>query len=97
MRPLYSFFQVQTEKPAAMYRVVGTALVINTALNIALVPVWGARGAAVAASASALVAVTVAFRAFAAEAHATLRDLRLRRSDFTAYLDLVSSVLRRRA
>lgn len=43
IRPLYSFFQVQTQKPASMYRVVGAALVVNTALNIALVPVWDAR------------------------------------------------------
>jgi O-antigen/teichoic acid export membrane protein/O-antigen ligase len=94
--PLYSFFQVQTQKPASMYRVVGWALVANTALNIALVPVWGARGAAVAASASGIVAVVVAFRAFAAESHARLADLRPRREDIEAYVELASSVLGRR-
>lgn len=95
IRPLYSFFQVQTQKPASMYRVVGAALVVNTALNIALVPVWDARGAAAAASVSGLVAVVVAFRAFAPESHARLADLRPRRADLTAYLDLAGSLLRR--
>jgi O-antigen/teichoic acid export membrane protein len=96
VRPLYSFFQVQTQKPASMYRMVGWALVANTALNIALVPVWGARGAAVAASASGIVAVVVAFRAFAAESHARLADLRPRREDIAAYVELASSLLGRR-
>ena len=95
VRPLYSFFQVQTQKPASMYRMVGSALVANTALNIALVPVWGARGAAVAASASGIVAVVVAYRAFAAESHARLADLRPRRADIKAYVELASSLLGR--
>jgi O-antigen/teichoic acid export membrane protein len=95
LRPLYSFFQVQTEKPASMYRVVAAALVVNTALNLALVPVWGARGAAAAASVSGIVGVVVAFRAFAAASGARLRDLSPRRSDLTAYVDLVRSLLRR--
>ena len=95
VRPLYSFFQVQTQKPASMYRMVGSALVANTALNLALVPVWGARGAAVAASASGIVAVVVAYRAFAAESHARLADLRPRRADVQAYVELASSLLGR--
>jgi len=95
VRPLYSFFQVQTENPASMYRVVAAALVVNTALNVALVPVWGANGAAVAASLSGVVAVVVAFRAFSAAANARLADLRPRRSDLDAYLDLAGSMLRR--
>jgi O-antigen/teichoic acid export membrane protein len=95
VRPLYSFFQVQTQKPASMYRMVASALVANTVLNIALVPVWGARGAAVAASASGIVAVVVAFRAFAAESHARLADLRPRRADIDAYVELASSLLGR--
>jgi O-antigen/teichoic acid export membrane protein len=93
--PLYSFFQVQAQKPASMYRMVGAALVTNTALNIALVPVWGARGAAVAASASGIVAVVVAFRAFAEVSHARLADMWPRRSDIGAYVDLASSLLGR--
>jgi O-antigen/teichoic acid export membrane protein len=97
VRPLYSFFQVQTQKPASMYRVVMAALVVNTALNIALVPVWGAKGAAAAASISGLVAVVVAFRVFAAESHARLSDLRPRRSDMFAYVDLAGALLRRGA
>lgn len=95
VRPLYSFFQVQTENPASMYRVVAAALVVNTVLNVALVPLWGAQGAAVAASLSGIVAVTVAFRAFATAANAQLADLRPRRSDLTAYLDLAGSMLGR--
>jgi len=97
VRPLYSFFQVQVEKPVMMFRVVVAALVVNTALNLTLVPVWGAIGAAVAASASGLVAVVVAFRAFAAESDTRLADLRPRRSDLTAYVDLAASLLRRGA
>ena len=69
VRPLYSFFQVQTEKPVSMFRVAGGAGG-NTALNVALVPALGAKGAAIAASTSGIVAVIVAFRAFAADAHA---------------------------
>jgi len=92
VRPLYSFFQVQVEKPVMMFRVVVAALVVNTALNLTLVPVWGATGAAVAASASGLVAVVVAFRAFAAESDTRLADLRPRRSDLTAYVDLAASL-----
>ena len=95
VRPLDSFFQVQTQKPASMYRMVGSALVANTALNIALVPVWGARGAAVAASASGIVAVVVAYRAIAAESHARLADLWPRRADINAYVELASSLLGR--
>ena len=95
VRPLYSFFQVQTQKPSSMYRVVAAALVINTVLNVALVPAWGAQGAAMAASASGIVAVVVAFRAFAAESHARLADLRPQRADLVAYVDLANSLLAR--
>jgi O-antigen/teichoic acid export membrane protein/O-antigen ligase len=95
VRPLYSFFQVQTQKPSRMYWVVAAALVTNTALNIALVPIWDARGAAIAASISGAVAVTVAFRAFAAEAHVRLADLRPGREDLMAYVELSRSLLAR--
>jgi O-antigen/teichoic acid export membrane protein len=95
VRPLYSFFQVQTQKPASMYRVVAAALVVNTALNVALVPAWEARGAAVAASLSGVVAVTVAFRAFAAESDARLADLRPQRADIDAYVALARSLVAR--
>jgi O-antigen/teichoic acid export membrane protein len=95
VRPLYSFFQVQTQKPSRMYWVVGAALATNTVLNIALVPVWHAHGAALAASVSGLIGVTVAFRAFSAEAKVRLRDLRPGREDFMAYVDLAQSLLAR--
>jgi O-antigen/teichoic acid export membrane protein len=95
VRPLYSFFQVQTQKPAKMYWVVGAALVTNTALNIVFVPLWDARGAAVAASISGVVGVTVAFRAFSAEAKVRLADLRPGRDDLMAYVDLARSLLAR--
>jgi O-antigen/teichoic acid export membrane protein len=95
VRPLYSFFQVQTQKPAKMYWVVGAALVTNTALNIALVPLWDAQGAAFAASISGVVGVTVAFRAFSAEAKVRLADLRPGRDDLMAYVDLAKSLLAR--
>jgi O-antigen/teichoic acid export membrane protein len=97
VRPLYGYFQVQTENPASMYRVVISALVVNTVLNIALVPVWGAHGAAAAASLSGIVAVVVAFRAFTTHAHVRLADLRPQRSDMAAYVDLAGSLLRRGA
>ena len=97
VRPLYSFFQVQAEKPVSMFRVVAAALVVNTVLNVTLVPTLGAKGAAIAASTSGIVAVIVAFRAFAAESGARLADLRPRRSDLTAYVDLAGSLLRRGA
>jgi hypothetical protein len=49
-----------------------------------------------AASASGIVAVVVAFRAFAAESHARLADLRPQRADLLAYVDLAKSLLARR-
>jgi O-antigen/teichoic acid export membrane protein len=95
MRPLYSFFQVQAEKPASMFRVVASALVTNVAINLALVPQWGARGAAVAASLAGIVGATVAFRAFTAESHARWGDLLPGRDDLMDYVGLVMSLLRR--
>jgi O-antigen/teichoic acid export membrane protein len=97
MRPLYSFFQVQAEKPVAMFRVVAWALAANVAMNVALVPHWGARGAAVAASLAGVVAAVVAYLAFRAETHVRLADLRPRRADVMDYVWLVNSLLRRRA
>lgn len=95
VRPLYSFFQVQMGKPSSMFRVVASALVANTALNLALVPPWGARGAAVAASVAGIVAFVVAFRAFAADSHARISDLRPHWDDLMAYVELAASVMRR--
>jgi hypothetical protein len=59
------------------------------------VPLWDARGAAIAASLSGVVAVIVAFRAFAAEANVRLADLRPGRADLMAYVDLAKSLLGR--
>ena len=95
--PLYTFFQVQTEKPVTMFRVTGSALVASAALNVALVPQWGAKGAAVAASLGGIVAAVVAFRAFAAGAHTRLRELRPGRQELRDYVALVASVTGRRA
>jgi O-antigen/teichoic acid export membrane protein len=97
MRPLYSFFQVQAEKPAVMMRVFGAALVANVVTNVALVPHWGSRGAAVAASLAGIVAIVVASRAFTAETHVRLADLWPRRRDVLDYVWLVNSLRRRRA
>jgi O-antigen/teichoic acid export membrane protein len=95
MRPLYSFFQVQAEKPASMFKVVASALAANVATNLALVPQWGARGAAIAASLAGIVAATVAYRAFRAEYPVRLGELRPRRADVMDYVWLVRSLLRR--
>jgi O-antigen/teichoic acid export membrane protein len=95
MRPLYSFFQVQTEQPAKMFRVVASALVTNVAANLALVPVWGAHGAAVAASVAMIVGAVVAFRAFTAETHSTWADLLPKRDDAMDYVRLLTMLLRR--
>jgi O-antigen/teichoic acid export membrane protein len=97
MRPLYSFFQVQAEKPGSMIRVVAYALAANVAMNLALVPHWQAKGAAVAASLAGIVAIVVAYRAFSAETHARLADLRPRRDDVMDYVWLMGALLRRRA
>ena len=97
VRPLYGFFQVQAQKPSSLYRVVAAALVVNTALNIALVPLWGATGAAIAASLSGLVAVAVAFPAFLGLADVRLAEFRPRRSDLDPYISLAGSLLRRGA
>lgn len=97
MRPLYSFFQVQAEKPASMFRVVAAALLANVVMNLALVPQWGARGAAVAASLAGIVAAGVAYRSFKAETHVRLAELWPRRSDVMDYVWLARSLLRRGA
>jgi O-antigen/teichoic acid export membrane protein len=94
--PLYTFFQVQTEKPVAMLQVTGSALVASAALNVALVPLWGAQGAAVAASLGGIVAAVVAFRAFAAGAQVRLRELRPGRQELMDYVALVRSFTGRR-
>jgi O-antigen/teichoic acid export membrane protein len=93
--PLYTFFQVQTEKPVTMFRVTGSALVASAALNVALVPQWGAEGAAVAASLGGIVAAVVAFRAFAAGTQTRLRELRPGRQELRDYAALVASLRRR--
>jgi O-antigen/teichoic acid export membrane protein len=97
VRPLYGFFQVQAQKPSSLYRVVAAALVVNTVLNIAIVPLWGATGAALAASVSGLVAVAVAFPAFLHLAGVRLAEFRPRRSDLDPYVSLAGSLLRRGA
>jgi O-antigen/teichoic acid export membrane protein len=96
MRPLYSFFQIQAEKPAQMFRVAVWALAANVATNVALVPRWGAEGAAVAASLAGIVAAIVAYQAFRVETDTRLRDLRPRREDIDDYVRLIQSLLRRR-
>jgi O-antigen/teichoic acid export membrane protein len=95
--PLYTFFQVQTEKPVAMLRVTGSALVAGAALNVALVPQWGEQGAAVAASLGGIVAAVVAFRAFAAGAQTRFRELRPGRQELMDYVALVTSYTGRRS
>jgi hypothetical protein len=76
--------------------VTGSALVASAALNVALVPEWGAKGAAVAASLGGIVAAVVAFRAFSAGAQARVRDLRPGRQELRDYVELVASVTGRR-
>jgi O-antigen/teichoic acid export membrane protein len=97
MRPLYSFFQVQAEKPGKMVRIVAYALAANVVMNLALVPHWHANGAAVAASLAGIVAILVAYRAFSAETHARLPDLWPRRADVMDYVWLARSLVRRGA
>jgi O-antigen/teichoic acid export membrane protein len=96
MRPLYGFFQVQAEKPAMMFRIAAAALVSNVATNAILVPMWHARGAAVAASLAGMVAALVAFRAFVAESETRWGELVPRRSDLLDYVGLATTLLRRR-
>jgi Na+-driven multidrug efflux pump len=75
---------------------VASALVANVVTNIALVPHWGARGAAVAASLAGIVAAIVAFRAFTSESHARWPDLLPGREDLMDYVDLGMSLVRGR-
>ena len=96
MRPLYGYFQIQTEKPAMMFRIAASALVSNIATNALLVPHWHARGAAVAASLAGIVAATVAFRNFTAESGARYRELIPRSSDLLDYVEFATTMLRRR-
>jgi peptidoglycan biosynthesis protein MviN/MurJ (putative lipid II flippase) len=78
-----------------MFRVVASALVSNVITNAILVPVWDARGAAVAASLAGIVAAIVAFRAFTAESGARWGELMPGRADLMDYVGLATSLLRR--
>jgi O-antigen/teichoic acid export membrane protein len=90
--PLYTFFSVQAERPTRMLRVTTAALATNVLLAVALAPLWGTTGVAVAASLAGLIGGVVAFRTFAADAGIHMRDLRPGRRELRDYLAFGASL-----
>jgi O-antigen/teichoic acid export membrane protein len=93
---LYTYFQVQAGKPGTLLVVGGSALAANVGLSIALAPLWGTRGVAVAASCAGAIGGTVACLAFRAESGTRLRALLPGRGELKDYAALARSWLRRR-
>lgn len=92
---LYTYFQVQAKKPGTLLTVGGSALTANVGLSIALAPLWGARGVAIAASCSGAIGGVVAFRAFRNESGTSPRELIPGRRELEDYRALAKSRLRR--
>jgi O-antigen/teichoic acid export membrane protein len=93
--PLYTFFSVQAEKPTRMLRVTSVALAVNVALALAIAPVWGVTGVAIAASLAGTIGLAVAFRTFTVESGTRLRELRPGRREVQDYAAMAASFARR--
>lgn len=93
---LYTFFQVQAMKPGTLLWVGGSALAANVGLSIALAPLWGTWGVAIAASCAGAIGGSVALRAFRRESGTRLRELIPGRGELEDYVALVRSWSRRR-
>ena len=97
LTPLYTYFQIQARSPETLLKVGASALVSNVVLTVALAPVWGTWGVAIATSLAGLVGGVVAFRAFRAGTGASYRELVPGRAEVSDDLGLAASLLRRRA
>jgi O-antigen/teichoic acid export membrane protein len=93
---LYTYFQVQAKKPGTLLRIGGCALAANVGLSIALAPLWGTKGVAIAASCAGALGGAVAVLAFRNESGTRLRELLPGRAEVEDYIALVRGVLRRR-
>jgi O-antigen/teichoic acid export membrane protein len=93
---LYTFFQVQAGKPGTLLRVGGSALAANVGLSVALAPLWGTWGVAIAASCAGAIGGIVAVRAFRRESGTRLRELVPGRGELEDYVTLIRSWSRRR-
>jgi O-antigen/teichoic acid export membrane protein len=93
--PLYTFFSVQAEKPTRMLRVTSVALTVNVALALALAPIWGVTGVAIAASLAGSIGLIVAFRTFTVESGTRWRELRPGRRELQDYGAMAASFTRR--
>ncbi len=93
---LYTFFQVQAGKPGTLLRVGGCALVANVGLSVALAPLWGTWGVAIAASCAGLIGGSVALVAFRRESGTRLRELIPGRGELADYATLLRSWKSRR-
>lgn len=93
--PLYTFFSVQAEKPTRMLRVTSVALAVNVALALAIAPIWGVTGVAIAASLAGTIGLAVAFRTFTVESGTRLRELRPGRREVQDYAAMAASFARR--
>jgi O-antigen/teichoic acid export membrane protein len=92
---LYTYFQVQAQKPGTLLRVGGCALVANVGLSIALAPLWGAWGVAIAASCAGIIGAGVALHHFRSESGTRLRELIPGRGELEDYVALVRAWSRR--
>ncbi len=88
---LYTYFQVQAGKPGTLLWVGGSALAANVGLSIALAPLWGTWGVAIAASAAAMIGGSVAVLAFRNESGTRLRELLPGRGELRDYVALLRS------
>jgi O-antigen/teichoic acid export membrane protein len=93
---LYTYFQVQAKKPGTLLRVGGSALAANIGLSIALAPLWGTKGVAIAASCAGALGGAVAVIAFRNESGTSLRKLIPGRAEVEDYIALARGLLRRR-
>ena len=96
LTPLYTFFEVQAKKPGTLLKVGGCALAANVGLTIALAPMWGTWGVAIAASLAGAVGGGVAVRAFQTESGARLREVLPGRGELEDYVALAASFSERR-
>jgi O-antigen/teichoic acid export membrane protein len=93
---LYTFFQVQAQKPGTLLKVGGCALAANVGLSVALAPLWGTWGVAIAAACAGLIGGGVALHYFRKESGTRLRALIPGHGEVEDYVTLVRSWSRRR-
>ena len=93
---LHTFFTVQMGSPRIVTRIAVITMIVNVAMNIALVPVIGIWGAAAATTVANIVSAILSFRRFRAESGIPVHDLLPGRRELRDYRTLIGSLLRDR-